>query len=60
MVSESLSYICSKKQLDDKLKHIDDVKKGVKDCVDAEVNNLCMWCQSLYHIYVVRNSWMMH
>ena len=30
-----------KKQLDDALKHIDDVKKGVKDRVDAEVNNLC-------------------
>ena len=27
-----------KKQLDDALKHIDDVKKGVKDRVDAEVN----------------------
>ena len=49
-----------KKQLDDALKHIDDVKKGVKDRVDAEVNKLCMWCQSLYHIYVVRNSWMRH
>ena len=30
VVSESLSYICSMKQLDDALKHIDDVKKGVK------------------------------
>ena len=26
------------------------MKKGVKDHVDAEVNYLCMWCQSLYHI----------
>ena len=38
VVSESLSYICSKKQLRDALKHIDDVKKGVNDRVDAEVN----------------------